>query len=178
MPTNAFCESAGSLNDAELRRQLNCLKVQSALLGASRRNSASLTLPSFVVVLVVDAENALFADPPVALRGNEFPDSVLSDVFQIFDLAHAVSGAVTLVEVAEPVAGEFGAMATESARSFITDAEAAVDTGFGLVLLGVVAPFAGILFPQVGLADAAIHPARGNEALSNRGSHSNPPVFV
>jgi hypothetical protein len=58
-------------------------------------------------------------------------------------------------------------MAAEFAGPFVADAQSALDTGFGLVPFGVVAAVAGVLLPQVRFADAAVHPARGDEILSD-----------
>ena len=122
------------------------------------RDSAAGTL--FVIFPVVDAEDAFFADPPLALRGNEFADSVLSDKFQIFDLAHAVFCPVTFIEMLEPLAGEFRAVAAEAALALSADAQAAMLSG--LVLLEVNAAEARVFRPQIGFADAAIHSAWGD----------------
>ena len=122
---------------------------------------------SFVMLPVVDAEDAFFADPPPALHGDEFPDSVLSDKFQVFHLAHAIFRAVAVIEVPQPVAGKLQAVAAEFAGAFGTDAQSAVDAGLGLVLFGVVASVAGVTLAQVGFTDAAVHPAGGDEVLGD-----------
>src|SRR5512143_2498120 len=90
----------------------------------------------FVVLLIVDAEDALVTNPSLALRLQELPDSLFPDALQVFNLAHAVFRAVAMVEVPEAVAGELQAMATELAASFVANAQAAVDAGFGLVQFG------------------------------------------
>ena len=59
--------------------------------------SKGLMARSFIVFLVVDAEDALFADPVFALGGDEFADSVLADELQVFDLAHAVFRTVAFI---------------------------------------------------------------------------------
>ena len=117
----------------------------------------------FVVFLIVDAEDALVTNPFLALRLQEFPDSLVPDALQVFNLAHAVFRAIAVVEVPEAVAGELRAMATEFAASFVANAQAAVDAGFGLVLLGLVAAVARIVFAQERSANPAIHPARGDK---------------
>jgi len=126
----------------------------------------------------VDAEDALFRHPSLALGGDEFPDSVLSDKLQVFDLAHAISRAVTLVEVPQPVAGKLRAMAAEFAGAFSADAEAAVNPRFGLVLLGFVAAVARVILTQVRFTDAAVHPARGDEILDYFPLHLDRPLLA
>jgi hypothetical protein len=58
-------------------------------------------------------------------------------------------------------------MATKSAGAFGADAHLTVYAGFGFVLLGLSAAVAGILLPQVRLADAAVHPAWGDEIMGD-----------
>lgn len=70
----------------------------------------------FVVRLVVDVEDAAWGDPFLALRRHEFRDSVLADIFEVFDLAHAVFRAVPMVQVPEAVAGEVRAVASRISR--------------------------------------------------------------
>ncbi len=117
--------------------------------------------------LVVDTEDAFFRDPALAFAGDEFPDSVLANEFQVLHLAHAVFGLVTPIEVLEAVAGKFGAMAAEGALAPGADAEPAVDARLGHVLLSLQAAVAGVLCPEVGFADAAVHAAGGDEALND-----------
>lgn len=117
----------------------------------------------FVVLLIVDAEDALVTNPSLALRLQELPDSLFPDALQVFNLAHAVFRAVAMVEVPEAVAGELQAMATERAASFVANAQAAVDAGFGLVQFGIIAAVARIVFAQERSANPAIHPARGDK---------------
>jgi hypothetical protein len=69
-------------------------------------------------------------------------------------------------------------MAAEFTATFLANAQAAVHTGCELVLLRVVATVARILLPQVGLADTAVHPARGDEILRDRVFHSEESVLL
>ena len=78
----------------------------------------------FVVLLIVGAEGALVTNPSLALRLQEFPDSLVPDALQVFNLAYAVFRAVAMVEVPEAVAGELRAMATELAATFVASAVA------------------------------------------------------
>ena len=79
-----------------------------------------------------------------------------------------------MIEVAQSVAGEFCAVAAELAVSIGTDANAAVDAGFGLVLLRIVAAMARIVFAQESFANRAIHPTRRNQIFVNPVRHFRP----
>jgi hypothetical protein len=116
---------------------------------------------------VVDAEDAFFGEPSLALCGHEISNSFFSNKFQVFDLAHAVFCAVAFIHDREPVAREFRALATEIAGAFCAGAHFAVCAGHGHVLFSVLAAVTGVLFAQEGHADAAIHSARGDKVLSN-----------
>jgi hypothetical protein len=117
--------------------------------------------------LVVDAEDAFFGYPSLALCGHEFSYSFFLNKFQVLDLAHAVFCAVAFIHDPEPVAREFRALATEIAGAFYAGAHLAVGAGHGHVLFSVLAALAGILFAQEGPADAAVHSARGDKVLGN-----------
>jgi hypothetical protein len=111
----------------------------------------------------VDAEDAFFRHPPLALIHQEFPYSLVPYACQVFDLAHAVPRPVSVIEVPQSVTGELRAIATELADAFVANAQSAVHSGFGLVLFGVVAAVARVVLPQERFADAAVHPARGDQ---------------
>ena len=128
-----------------------------------------------VILLVMDAEDASFRHPLLALGCDELPDSVLADELQVLDLAHAVFREVALVEVAQPAAWEFRAMTTELAGAFLADAQLAVHSGLGLVLFSVPTAVAGVMLAQEGLADAAIHAAGSDHVLGDWVFHAEGP---
>lgn len=115
---------------------------------------------SFVIFLVMDAEDAFGGDPLFALRDHEFPYPFVPDEFEVFDFTHAVFRAVAVIQVPEPLAGKLRAIAAEFSGAFPAEAQAAVRTG--PVLFEISAAAAGVLLPQVRLADAAVHPTRGD----------------
>ena len=121
--------------------------------------------------LVVDAEGAFFGGPSSAFGGHEFPDAIVPYELQVFELAHAVTRPIPVIEVPQPVAGELRAVATKLAPAFAADPQTAMYPGLGLVQPGVVAAVAGILFPQECFADAAVHPARGDQILGDSVMH-------
>jgi hypothetical protein len=111
------------------------------------------------MLFVVDAENAFIRNPSLALRSNEFSYPILLDKFEVFNFTHAIFCTIAFIQSLESVTWEFLAVA-EIAGSFCACAHFAAYAGFGHVLFNVFAPVTGILIPQVGAADAAIHPAR------------------
>jgi len=119
--------------------------------------------------LVVDAEDALFGNPSFAFSLHEFPDAVISDIFQIFNLAHAVPGPVSFIQVFQPIARKLRAVAAEITGTFFAHPESAIQPGPGLVLLRIAATMARIPLPQIGPANPAVHSARGYEIFADRG---------
>jgi len=76
--------------------------------------------------------------------------------------------------VLESVAGEVRAVTAEFAGAFLAEAESAIDPCFGFVLLGFVAAVARVMLAQVGAADSAVHPARGDQVLGDRVIYRGP----
>jgi hypothetical protein len=88
---------------------------------------------------------------------------VIADVFQVPYLAHAVAPPVTLIQPLQPIAGELGAGVAELSPSLAAKPQPAMGAGLGFVFRSVMAPMAGVLFPQVGHANAAIDPTGGDQ---------------
>jgi hypothetical protein len=125
--------------------------------------SEPLLTPLSAPFPVVDAKDALGGYPPFVFQLDEFPDPLFPYEFQVPDFAHAVPGAVTVIQVPEPVAGKFGAVAAKPSLAFSAGPQPAIYSCLGLVLLRVEATVAGVVGPQMGPADAAIHAARRDE---------------
>ncbi len=123
----------------------------------------------FVIFFVVDAEDTASGDPTFAFCGHEFSYSVLADKFEIFDFTHSVFCPVACIEVFEPLARELRTMAAEAARAFAADAQAAMRAGS--ILSKANAAEAGVFLTQVCSADAAVHPAWGDEVLGDPPLH-------
>ena len=70
-----------------------------------------------------------------------------------------------MIEVPQSVTGELRAIATELAGALVANAQSAVHPGFGFVLLSVIATVARVMLPQERLADAAVHPAGGDQVF-------------
>ena len=129
---------------------------------------------SFAVSLVMNAEDSFFGYPSLPLPLNELPYSLVLYELEVFDLTHAISRPVPVIEVPQSIAGKFPAIATEPAGAFAANTQRALHAGLGLVLLGVVASVAGMVLPQERSADSTIHPARGYEVFGDPVSHVAP----
>jgi hypothetical protein len=89
-----------------------------------------------------------------------------SDVLQVFYHAHRVFRPVPLIQVLQPPAGTLRALETKTGltlldRFAVFNNASQAGNHFG----AVVSPAAGavLLFSEEGGADAAVHPARGNQ---------------
>jgi hypothetical protein len=120
------------------------------------------------VFLVVDAEDAFCGYPSLALRRDEFPYAFVPDKLEVFDFTHAVPGTVSVIEVAQTVAGELRAVATELACTLCANAQAAVNARFGFVLFGIPATLARVMLAQERSTDATVHSASGDMILGDR----------
>ena len=88
------------------------------------------------------------------------------DLVKIGNHTHAVLGAIALIQMLQPVAGEAVAIATESglARAQLrTVLDPAGEAGFRFAAVVAPAPWAGLFVPGKRPAEAAIHAARGNQ---------------
>ena len=109
--------------------------------------------------------------PSVHFLLNELSYTDALYVLQIVGHAHPVFCSVSRVEMFQPVAGEFTAL---EAISGITSREhptlfyPAQGPGLWLRMIIVPAPRARILFPDIGAAEAAVHPAGGDQARCHR----------
>ncbi|HXJ88105.1 MAG TPA: hypothetical protein VMS18_14885 [Candidatus Binatia bacterium] len=101
--------------------------------------------------------------PPFAFVLDKFLDPFGLDEFQVFDFAHAVSRPIAVIEMPEAIARKFGACTAEPAGAFAANTYGTFDTCFWSILIGKVAPRAGIVSSQMGLADGAIHATGGDE---------------
>jgi len=116
----------------------------------------------------MDADDtaALAAAPPFVLFLDKGVETMLADELEVIEHAHAVLRSVPFVQVLQPLAGIRPAFVTEAGKArldLLTVLDDASDARGRLV--GVVPAAAGArtLVPEVGEADSAIHPARGNE---------------
>lgn len=118
------------------------------------------------VPMDADDSTAFAAAPPLVLLLDEGAQTMLADVLEVLEHAHPVIRSVSLVQVLQPLAGEFLAFVTESGLACL-DPLAVLDdaSDAGGRLVGVISAAAGArtLVPEVRKADSAIHPARGNE---------------
>lgn len=132
----------------------------------------------FVIFPVVDTEDAFHGNPSFALRGHKSSNSVFLYKFQVFDFAHTVFGPVAFIEMPEPIAGKFRAVAAEFAVAFGAGAHVAIHAGFRHILLGIIAAVTGIVIAQEGSADAAVHPAGSDQSSSDGIWHSENPIIT
>jgi hypothetical protein len=113
----------------------------------------------------VDAQRfaAAGAGPLGFLAGQEAEQAAGLNALQIVQHAHAVFGAVTLVEAAQAFAGKVAAAGAEIATPLPAGLDFAGHAG--LALAAVVAPAAGARIPAAleGEAEPAIHAARGHQ---------------
>jgi hypothetical protein len=101
--------------------------------------------------------------PPLALVLNKRFQSQVPDALEIRDHAHGVFRSVPLVQLFESLAWIAGALVTESraVRSdYFTVLDDATHACWGLIGAAVATPGAFVGFPEIGQANAAIHPAR------------------
>lgn len=130
-------------------------------------------------VMDADDASALSARPTARFPAQKLIQTVVSDIFQIIDLAHAVFGAVTRVQLFEPFAGEImtgvakgqGALQLHGAcfnpaskgRSSVRPRPAALASSF---------------FSLICLAQPAVHPARRDKFCGHLCHNVHPCLLI
>jgi hypothetical protein len=116
----------------------------------------------------VDADGAAASGtgPSFFFVGDELPDSMLLDVSEVLDHAHPVFRPVSFIQRLHSGAGVFFTLVAEFPVVF-AQFVAVLDYTFyatrGFVFVAFPAAGAFVLFPQIGHADSAVHPARGDQ---------------
>ncbi len=110
---------------------------------------------------------------------NKFANSKILDIFQIFNHAHVVSGAVSFIQMLQVGTGEIIALIAEFSVAVFE-----ISAGFNLTLYAgnrfvAVNPAAGamILLTQIRHADAAVHAAGGDKGYFIFCFQGNHPLF-
>jgi hypothetical protein len=123
----------------------------------------------------VNAEDraALGTGPPFRFRSKEMLQAVFPDILKVVDHAHAIPGAIALIQVFQPGAGK--AVTIEAVWGLgigylLAVLDLAGDAGFRFI--AVIAPTAGtrLFISRISAAQAAIHPASGDQLPAHRTS--------
>ena len=101
--------------------------------------------------------------PPGLLLLDKAPQAVGFYAPQVFNHAHAVLRAISLVQLTESLARKARTAGAEIPASRLAILDPAGDAGLGFASIVAPATRASIPASQKGVAEAAIHAARGNE---------------
>jgi hypothetical protein len=119
-----------------------------------------------------DGAAAFRAGPSGFFFLDEFPDAVFLYISQVFDHAHAVIGAVPLVQMLHSFAGEliaFKAKPGFAGFSSGTGFDPAAHAGRGLVAAVSITAGAMLFYPEVSQANTAVHSARSDQRSGYHG---------
>jgi len=114
---------------------------------------------------------ALGTGPPFLFAVNEMPYAELLYVHEIVNHAHAIFGAISLIQEIQPVARKpitVDAVPDFTLHYLLTGLDPACDAGFWLV--AVVAPATGawLLIPCISDTEATVHSTGSNQRLRDR----------
>lgn len=125
-----------------------------------------------------DRAAAFRAGPPDLFAGNKLSDPKLSDIFEILEHAHAVTGPVSLIQVLQTRAGK---LLTRKAKPWFSILErfAILNPAFHAVarFIDVVPAAAGtfLFVPQIRHTDAAVHSAGSDVGSCDHGCYNISP---
>jgi len=113
---------------------------------------------------------ALGAGPPFLFFLKEIPYAELSDVFEVVNHAHSVLCLIAIIQVVQYTTRK--AVTTEAIldstfRNFLTVLDFACDAGLRFLTVFTPAAGAGVPFPHIGTAQAAVHSTGRNQCCSD-----------
>ncbi len=105
--------------------------------------------------------------PSVLFLRDETPYAGSFDILQILDHAHAVSCSIPLVQMLQRITGKLAAIeaiAYFACFDHLALLDPAQDSGLGFQMIVDTAARAPVLFPDIGAAQTAVHPAGGDQS--------------